>query len=105
MAYEPHKIEPKWQSLWEERKTFVVTEDPNKPKYYALDMFPYPSGKGLHVGHPAGYTATDVVTRFKLAQGNNVLHPQGYDSFGLPAEQKAIEEGTPPQESTAASID
>lgn len=105
MAYEPHKIEPKWQSLWEERKTFVVTEDPNKPKYYALDMFPYPSGKGLHVGHPAGYTATDVVTRFKLAQGNNVLHPQGYDSFGLPAEQKAIEEGTPPQESTAASIE
>ena len=104
MVYEPAKIEPKWQKLWEERKSFQVSEDPNKPKFYALDMFPYPSGKGLHVGHPAGYTATDVVTRFKLSQGYNVLHPQGYDSFGLPAEQKAIEEGTPPQKSTEESI-
>ncbi len=104
MPYDPSRIEPHWQARWAEDRTFAVTEDPNKPKFYALDMFPYPSGKGLHVGHPAGYTASDVVARFKRAQGFNVLHPMGYDAFGLPAEQKAIEEGVPPQASTDESI-
>lgn len=105
MAYDPSRIEPDWQRFWEENGTFVATEDPSKPKFYALDMFPYPSGKGLHVGHPAGYTASDVVSRFKRARGFNVLHPMGYDAFGLPAEQKAIEEGVAPQVSTAEAIE
>lgn len=104
MAYRPTDIEPRWQRWWEENNTFVATEDRSKPKFYALDMFPYPSGKGLHVGHPAGYTATDVVSRMKRAKGFNVLHPIGYDSFGLPAEQKAIDEGVPPQRSTEEAI-
>ncbi|MCC7386716.1 MAG: leucine--tRNA ligase [Deltaproteobacteria bacterium] len=105
MAYDPSQIEPRWQKYWEEQGTFVAREDPKKKKFYALDMFPYPSGKGLHVGHPAGYTASDVVSRYKRAQGFSVLHPMGYDSFGLPAEQKAIEEGVAPQISTAESIE
>jgi leucyl-tRNA synthetase len=104
MAYRPNEIEPRWQQYWDEKQTFVATEDRTKQKFYALDMFPYPSGKGLHVGHPAGYTATDVVSRYKRARGFNVLHPIGYDSFGLPAEQKAIEEGIAPQLSTEESI-
>ncbi|MCC6807324.1 MAG: leucine--tRNA ligase [Deltaproteobacteria bacterium] len=104
MPYRPTVIEPKWQEFWEERGTFVAKEDRSKPKFYALDMFPYPSGKGLHVGHPAGYTASDVVCRHKRANGFNVLHPMGYDSFGLPAEQKAIDEGIAPQVSTAQAI-
>ena len=105
MAYDPARIEQKWQENWEATKVFEATEDRSKPKFYALDMFPYPSGKGLHVGHPAGYTASDVVCRLKRAKGFNVLHPMGYDSFGLPAEQKAIEEGVPPQRSTAEAIE
>ena len=104
MAYDPSVIEPKWQRYWDEHQTFVATEDRQKPKFYALDMFPYPSGKGLHVGHPAGYTASDVVSRYKRARGFNVLHPMGYDAFGLPAEQKAIDEGVAPQVSTAEAI-
>ncbi|MBI2376461.1 MAG: leucine--tRNA ligase [Deltaproteobacteria bacterium] len=104
MPYEPQRIEPFWQEWWERNGTFVATEDSSRPKFYALDMFPYPSGKGLHVGHPAGYTASDVVSRARRAQGFSVLHPMGFDSFGLPAEQRAIEEGVPPQESTAEAI-
>jgi leucyl-tRNA synthetase len=105
MPYEPSVVEPRWQAWWESNSTFVATEDPSRPKFYALDMFPYPSGKGLHVGHPAGYTASDVVSRWKRASGFNVLHPMGFDSFGLPAEQKAIEEGVAPQQSTAEALD
>ena len=77
MAYRPRNIEPKWQAYWEERKTFAVTEDPSRPKYYLLDMFPYPSAAGLHVGHPEGYTATDILARYKRMRGFNVLHPMG----------------------------
>ncbi len=105
MSYRPNEIEPRWQSHWDKHGTFVAVEDRSKPKFYALDMFPYPSGKGLHIGHPAGYTASDVVSRYKRARGFNVLHPMGYDAFGLPAEQKAIDEGIPPQVSTAEAID
>ncbi|NCG20201.1 MAG: leucine--tRNA ligase [Rhodobacterales bacterium] len=104
MSYTPANIESKWQQFWDEDGTFVVHEDDSRTKFYALSMFPYPSGKGLHVGHPAGYTACDVVSRFKAANGFNVMQPMGYDSFGLPAEQKAIEEGVAPQISTAESI-
>ena len=87
-TYNPKSIEPKWQKYWEEHGTFKTDVwDFSKPKYYALDMFPYPSGVGLHAGHPEGYTATDITSRMKRMQGYNVLHPMGYDSFGLPAEQ------------------
>ena len=89
MAYDHKKIEKKWQRYWDEHKTFKTTEDSNKKKYYAMDMFPYPSGQGLHVGHPEGYTATDILSRMKRMQGYNVLHPMGWDAFGLPAEQYA----------------
>lgn len=105
MAYSPNEIEPRWQTHWDERETYTVTEEPGRAKFYALDMFPYPSGKGLHVGHPVGYTAGDVVSRYKRAKGFNVLHTMGYDAFGLPAEQKAIEEGVAPQVSTAEAIE
>lgn len=104
-------FEPKWQQIWDERKTFKVNNpgeegfDASKPKYYVLDMFPYPSGAGLHVGHPEGYTATDIIARFKRMNGFNVLHPMGWDSFGLPAEQYAIKTGQHPSVTTFRNID
>lgn len=102
--YKPEEIEPKWQKFWEENKTFHVEDDASKPKYYVLDMFPYPSGSGLHVGHVEGYTATDIVARYKRARGFNVLHPMGWDAFGLPAEQYAIKTGTHPAVKTAENV-
>ncbi|GER52897.1 leucine--tRNA ligase [Striga asiatica] len=106
-AYPFHEIEPKWQRYWEENKTFRTPDeiDTSKPKFYVLDMFPYPSGAGLHVGHPLGYTATDILARLKRMQGFNVLHPMGWDAFGLPAEQYAIETGTHPKITTMKNID
>ncbi|NPA34459.1 MAG: leucine--tRNA ligase [Chlorobi bacterium] len=98
------EIDKKWQDWWEKEKIFHVTEDPSKQKFYVLDMFPYPSGAGLHVGHPLGYIATDVVARFKKMQGFNVLHPMGFDAFGLPAEQYAIQTGKHPAETTKENI-
>ena len=106
-SYNFHNIEQKWQKYWSENKTFKVETDPekcDKPKYYVLDMFPYPSGSGLHVGHPEGYTATDIIARYKRMQGFNVLHPIGWDSFGLPAENYAIKTGTHPQHITSENI-
>lgn len=105
MSFNHHEIEEKWQKYWEENKTFKTTEDDNKPNFYALDMFPYPSGAGLHVGHPEGYTATDIVSRMKRMQGYNVLHPMGWDAFGLPAEQYAIDTGNDPAEFTKHNIE
>ncbi|AKP48188.1 leucine--tRNA ligase [Bacillus smithii] len=104
MSFDHKKIESKWQKYWEEHKTFRTTEDPDKPKFYALDMFPYPSGAGLHVGHPEGYTATDILARMKRMQGYNVLHPMGWDAFGLPAEQYALDTGNDPAEFTEKNI-
>ncbi len=105
MKYDHSKIEAKWQKYWLQNKTFKSEVDLSKPKYYVLDMFPYPSGSGLHVGHVEGYTATDIVARYKRQKGFNVLHPMGWDSFGLPAEQYAIRTGTHPADTTAANID
>ena len=106
MSFDHKQIEPKWQKYWEDNKTFKTdTSDFSKPKYYTLDMFPYPSGQGLHVGHPEGYTATDIVSRYKRMQGFNVLHPMGFDAFGLPAEQFAIKTGHHPAEFTYKNID
>ncbi|MCD7893060.1 MAG: leucine--tRNA ligase [Erysipelotrichaceae bacterium] len=106
MPFDHKKIEKKWQKYWEDNKTFQCdVHDFSKPKYYAVDMFPYPSGQGLHVGHPEGYTATDIVSRMKRMQGYNVLHPMGFDSFGLPAEQYAIQTGHHPAEFTKKNID
>jgi leucyl-tRNA synthetase len=108
-TYQPSIIEPKWQEVWAERRTFRTPSDPEelraKPKYYVLDMFPYPSGAGLHVGHPEGYTATDVMARMKRAQGFNVLHPMGWDAFGLPAERAAVREGLHPAAITERNVD
>ncbi|KRK49093.1 leucyl-tRNA synthetase [Secundilactobacillus kimchicus JCM 15530] len=104
MAYNHDVIERKWQHYWKENKTFKTYDDSSKPKYYALDMFPYPSGQGLHVGHPEGYTATDIVSRMKRMQGYNVLHPMGWDAFGLPAEQYALKTGHNPRDFTAQNI-
>lgn len=104
MSFNHQEIEKKWQHYWEENKTFKTTEDKGKRKFYALDMFPYPSGAGLHVGHPEGYTATDILSRMKRMQGYNVLHPMGWDAFGLPAEQYALDTGNDPAEFTEQNI-
>ncbi|KQB40868.1 leucine--tRNA ligase [Flavobacterium aquidurense] len=105
MKYNPNEIEEKWQKYWAENQTFAAENNSEKPKHYVLDMFPYPSGAGLHVGHPLGYIASDVYSRFKRHQGFNVLHPMGYDSFGLPAEQYAIQTGQRPEDTTRVNID
>ena len=105
MKYNPNEIEAKWQQYWSENQTFAASNNSEKPKYYVLDMFPYPSGAGLHVGHPLGYIASDIVARYKRHQGFNVLHPQGYDSFGLPAEQYAIQTGQHPANTTEINIE
>ncbi|KIL75706.1 leucine--tRNA ligase [Bacillus badius] len=104
MSFNHQQIEKKWQQYWEENKTFKTTEQKDQPKFYALDMFPYPSGAGLHVGHPEGYTATDILSRLKRMQGYNVLHPMGWDAFGLPAEQYALDTGNDPAEFTEQNI-
>src|SRR3970040_217222 len=110
MRYDFNAIEAKWQALWGHQRTFRAPNpgdpgfDPVKPKFYVLDMFPYPSGVGLHVGHPLGYIASDVYSRYKRHQGFNVLHPMGYDSFGLPAEQYAIQTGQRPEDTTRENI-
>jgi len=103
--YDPAVLEPKWQRVWEERKTFRAVRRPGHPKMYVLDMFPYPSGAGLHVGHPEGYTATDIISRYKRMRGFDVLHPMGWDAFGLPAEQYAIKENKHPRGFTLTNID
>ncbi|MFV8359123.1 class I tRNA ligase family protein [Flavobacterium sp. LS1P3] len=105
MKYNPNEIEAKWQKYWLDNATFKAENNSTKPKYYVLDMFPYPSGAGLHVGHPLGYIASDVYSRYKRHQGFNVLHPMGYDSFGLPAEQYAIQTGQRPEDTTSVNID
>jgi leucyl-tRNA synthetase len=105
-TYDFNEIEKKWQNFWDENKTFkAIDNDDVKPKYYVLDMFPYPSGQGLHVGHPEGYTASDIVARYKRTKGFNVLHPMGWDAFGLPAEQYAVQTGTHPAQTTQKNID
>ena len=105
MEYRPEEIEKKWQEFWKENNVYKVNEDPAKPKYYVLDMFPYPSGAGLHVGHPLGYIASDIFSRYKRLTGYNVLHPMGYDAYGLPAEQYAIQTGQHPAITTKNNID
>ena len=105
-AYHPQRIEPKWQAYWDQHKTFRAGDpEPGRPKFYALDMFPYPSADGLHVGHPEGYTATDILCRYRRMKGDNVLHPMGWDAFGLPAEQHAIKTGTHPRIKTKENVD
>ena len=104
MGYNHKNIEPKWQKYWDENDVFKTEDFIDKPKYYILDMFPYPSGSGLHVGHPLGYIATDILARFKRHQGYNVLHPMGWDAFGLPAEQYAIKTGTHPSKTTKDNV-
>ncbi len=104
MVYNPDVIEKKWQSYWQENDTFAVDVDHQKEKFYALDMFPYPSGDGLHVGHPEGYTATDIMCRYKRMRGFNVLHPMGWDAYGLPAERYAMRTGVHPSITTQKNI-
>src|SRR2546426_1192366 len=109
-SYDARAIEARWQAHWEERETFRALNpgdpgfDASRPRYYVLDMFPYPSGVGLHVGHPLGYIATDIVARYKRMRGFNVLHPMGFDAFGLPAEQFAVEHGVHPRVTTEQNI-
>ena len=103
-TYTFSNIEAKWQQKWREDGLYKVDIDPSRPKYYVLDMFPYPSGSGLHVGHPLGYIASDIVARYKRLKGHNVLHPMGYDAFGLPAEQYAIQTGQHPAVTTENNI-
>ena len=105
MTYNFREIENKWQKYWEKNHTFKAEQDSDKPKFYVLDMFPYPSGAGLHVGHPLGYIASDIYSRYKRHKGYNVLHPQGYDRFGVPAEQYAIQTGQHHATTTAKNID
>ena len=105
MEYKPQEIEKKWQKLWNEKKVFKTEEVSEKQKYYVLDMFPYPSGVGLHVGHFKGYVATDVIARYKRMNNFNVLHPMGWDAFGLPAENYAIKTGVHPEETTKKNIE
>lgn len=105
MSYNHKEVEPKWQQYWDENKTFKASDNLGQKKFYALDMFPYPSGAGLHVGHPEGYTATDIISRYKRMQGYNVLHPMGWDAFGLPAEQYALDTGNNPREFTKQNIE
>ena len=97
MEYNHREIESRWQRQWRESEIYKVSTDQSKPKFYVLDMFPYPSGAGLHVGHPLGYIASDIYARYKRLQGFNVLHPMGYDAYGLPAEQYAIQTGQHPE--------
>ena len=104
MEYNFREIEKKWQSQWVKDKTYHITEDEQKKKFYVLNMFPYPSGAGLHVGHPLGYIASDIYARFKRLEGYNVLNPMGYDAYGLPAEQYAIQTGQHPEVTTVANI-
>src|SRR5260370_41414194 len=104
-TYNPKVIEPRWQKFWEQNKTFRTLDVSDKPKTYILDMFPYPSGAGLHVGHPEGYTATDILCRYLRMKGRNVLHPMGWDAFGLPAEKYAVKTGTHPRLTTRENID
>ena len=104
MEYNFQQIEKKWQRFWARNQVFKAYNNSKKPKFYVLDMFPYPSGAGLHVGHPLGYIASDIIARFKRHKGFNVLHPQGYDSFGLPAEQFAIQTGQHPAKTTETNI-
>ena len=104
MDYNFTEIEKKWQQYWHDNKIYKVDIDHNKPKFYVLDMFPYPSGAGLHVGHPLGYIASDIYARYKRLKGFNVLHPMGYDAYGLPAEQYAIQTGTHPAVTTEKNI-
>ena len=105
MQYKFQAIEKKWQDYWRKNETYKVSKDTSKEKYYVLDMFPYPSGAGLHVGHPLGYIASDIFARYKRSKGFNVLHPMGYDSFGLPTEQYAIQTGIHPATATKQNID
>ena len=104
MEYNFREIEQKWQQQWAEKKTYQVKEDKQKQKFYVLNMFPYPSGAGLHVGHPLGYIASDIYARYKRLQGFNVLNPMGYDAYGLPAEQYAIQTGQHPEVTTVQNI-
>ena len=105
MEYNFSEIEKKWQKAWEEAGVYTVSNESDKPHYYVLDMFPYPSGAGLHVGHPLGYIASDIYSRYKRLKGFNVLHPMGFDSYGLPAEQYAIQTGQHPEKTTFENID
>ena len=104
MEYNFRAIEARWQEYWREKNVYRVTEDQSRPPFYVLDMFPYPSGAGLHVGHPLGYIASDIFSRYKRLRGFNVLHPMGYDAFGLPAEQYAIQTGQHPEVTTEENI-
>src|SRR5438045_5669748 len=103
-TYDHATFDRKWQQYWERAHTFATPTDRTRPKYYVLDMFPYPSGDGLHVGHPRGYTATDIVARYRRMRGQHVLHPMGWDAFGLPAENAAIKKGLPPRAVTEQNV-